>query len=297
MTGANGVSTRATLIGFLLLSSAALSRAAALDGRTLEAWDDYLDQARSRMAARAQSDNQFLWVDGVPGLRSQVRNGVVHVAPVGGDHPKHVPSGLIHDWRGVAFLPNATVEDAMRVVTDYNHYTDFYQPLMVQSTALGSDGRDYKFSLVIVNKSLFSETALQAHCDDAYYRLDDRRLYSEGSCDNIHEIEDYGKTTERELPPNEGNGYVWRLAGFSRFEERDGGVYVEREVLALSRDLPAGLRWFLEPLVNRLSRHSLSASLLQTRQAVLSCCPSARLREPGQVAPVRKTDAPSHGQE
>ena len=284
-------------MGFVLLSSATLSRAAALDGRTLDAWNDYMRQARSRMTARAQAHSQFLWVDETPEVRSQVRNGQVYVVPVGGSHPKRVPSGLIHDWFGVAFLPNATVEDAIRVVTDYNRYKEFYQPFIAQSASLGSDGRNYKFSLVIVNQTLFSQTALQAECDDAYFQLDDKRWYSAGSCQSIREIENYGKAVERELPPNEGRGYIWRLAGFSRFEERDGGVYVEREVIALSRDLPGGLRWFLEPIVNRLSRSSLSASLLQTRQAVLSCCAAARLRDTGQIVPVHKAVALLPGQD
>jgi hypothetical protein len=295
--GANDVNTRAALMGFLLLSSAALSRAAVLDGRTLGVWNDYMSQARARMSARAQAHSQFLWVDEMPDLRSQVRQGQVLVAPIGSGHPRRVASGLIHDWLGVAFLPNATVEDTIRVVTDYNHYKEFYQPLMVQSASLGSDGMSYKFSVVIVNKTLFSETALQAECEDTYFRLDDRRWYSIGSCDSIREIENYGKADERELPPNEGSGYIWRLAGFSRFEERYGGVYVEREVIALSRDLPSGLRWFLEPIVNRLSRNSLSSSLLQTRQAVLSCGAVARLCDTGRIIPFHESVALPPGQD
>ena len=284
-------------MGFLLLSSATLSRAAVLDGRTLDAWNDYMCQASARMTAHVLAHSQFLWVDEMPGLRAQVRNGEVRVAPGGGGHPMRVPLGLIHDWLGVAFLPNATVEDTLRVVTDYNRYREFYQPLVTQSTSLGSDGANHKFSLVIVNKTLFSETALQAECDDSYFQLDHKRWYSVGSCDSVREIENYGKTAARELPPNEGSGYIWRLASLSRFEERDGGVYVEREILALSRDLPGGLRWFLEPIVNRLSRSSLSTSLLQTRQAVLSCDAAARLRDTGQIVAVHKAAAHPPGQD
>ena len=291
---ANGVKMRAAFMGFLLLSSAALSRGEVLDGRTLDAWNDYISQAGTRMMERTQAQSQFLWVDEMPGLRSQLRKGQVYVAPVGSGHPKRVPAGLIHDWLGAAFLPNATLEDTIRVVTDYNRYKEFYGPLMVESTSLGSDGQDYKFALVIVNKTLFSETALQAECDDTYSQLDDRRQYSVGSCDSIKEIENFGKAVKRELSPDEGSGYIWRLASFSRFEERDGGVYLEREVIALSRDLPGGLRWFLEPIVNRLSRNSLSASLLQTRKAVLSCGTAARLHD---TDPLHKAAALPSGQD
>jgi len=40
-----------------------------------------------------------------------------------------------------------------------------------------------------------------------------------------------------QLPLNEGSGYIRRLYSFSRFEQRDEGVYVELEVIALSRDI------------------------------------------------------------
>ena len=288
---------RTALMGFLILSAATLARAEVLDGRTLDAWNDYICKARSRMTARVQAHSQFLWVDEMPDSRSQVRNGQILVAPVGSSHPRRVPLGLIHDWLGAAFLPNATLEETIRVVTDYNRYKEFYHPLIAESTSLGSDGRNYKFSLVIVNKTLFSETALHSECEDAYFQLDEKRWYSVGYCDSIRQIENYGKTVKQELPPDQGSGYIWRLASFSRFEERDGGVYAEREVVALSRDLPGGLRWFIEPIVNRLSRNSLSASLLQTREAVLSRGAAARLRDTGQIVSLHKAAALPSGQD
>jgi hypothetical protein len=60
------------------------------------------------------------------------------------------------------------------------------------------------------------------------------------------------------------------LYSVSRFEERDGGVYVEVEAMALSRDIPAALRVFAEPIVRRVSRDSLLTALRQTEKAVRS---------------------------
>jgi len=48
----------------------------------------------------------------------------------------------------------------------------------------------------------------------------------------------------------------------ARFEERDGGVYVELEAIALSRDVP--VRWIVNPIVRRVSRNSMLLSLQQT---------------------------------
>ena len=66
----------------------------------------------------------------------------------------------------------------------------------------------------------------------------------------------------------QGGGYIWRLASQVRLEERDGGVYLELEVMALSRDIPGSLRLFVEPIVRRVSRNSLAESLRQTEDAV-----------------------------
>lgn len=50
--------------------------------------------------------------------------------------------------------------------------------------------------------------------------------------------------------------------------ERDGGVYVEFEAIGLSRDIPASMRWLIDPIVRRVSRRSLLTSLQQTEKAV-----------------------------
>jgi hypothetical protein len=71
------------------------------------------------------------------------------------------------------------------------------------------------------------------------------------------------------LLAGEGSGVIWRLFSIASYRERDGGVYIELEAIALSRDIPASLRWLAEPIVRRVSRASLSTSLRQTENAVL----------------------------
>jgi hypothetical protein len=86
----------------------------------------------------------------------------------------------------------------------------------------------------------------------------------------IQDVVNHGQPSELKLSPGTGNGFIWRLFSISRFEERDSGVYVELEVMALSRCVPAGLRWLVNPVVSRLSQSSLVTSLSQTREAVKS---------------------------
>lgn len=50
-----------------------------------------------------------------------------------------------------------------------------------------------------------------------------------------------GLLRNREYPAGDDSGYMWRLHSYWRFTERDGGVVVECESIALSRSLGWGL--------------------------------------------------------
>jgi hypothetical protein len=84
----------------------------------------------------------------------------------------------------------------------------------------------------------------------------------------VQEIHNYGHPNETKLPPSEGTGYLWQIYSVARFEERDGGVYMELEAIALSRDIPAAIRWIVDPIVRRISKNALLTSLRQTAEAV-----------------------------
>jgi hypothetical protein len=55
-----------------------------------------------------------------------------------------------------------------------------------------------------------------------------------------------------------------------RMEQEDGGVYVQSEVVSLTRDIPTGLGWMIGPFVQSIPRESLTFTLAATRRAVLS---------------------------
>jgi hypothetical protein len=253
--------------GLLLICASAVSSAAELTQETLQAWQDYIQSANSGMEERLHGRLPFLWVDESTDRSRRVRAGEVLVSPVGDHSPIRAPKGLIHDWIGATLIPNAGLDDVFAVVHDYNRYREFYKPLVIDSKSVAGDGPDYRFSLLMLNKSLFATTALASEWNDRYARVGDRRWYSIAYSTRIEEIDDYGSPGERKLPPDEGSGYIWRLYSFSRFEQRDDGVYVELEVIALSRDIPG---WLIDPIVRRVSRGSLFTSLIETRAAVSS---------------------------
>ena len=67
----------------------------------------------------------------------------------------------------------------------------------------------------------------------------------------------------------QGGGYLWRLNSYWRFEERDGGVYLECESVSLTRDIPFGLGWIVGPFVTSLPRESLEFTLQTTRKKLM----------------------------
>lgn len=275
----------------VLLVSFAASHAAELKPETVKMWDDYVQTANSRMENRVRGKTKFLWIDDAPDRYRRVHAGEILISPVGEPNPKRVPSGLIHDWIGAAFIPGADLNDVLTVSRDYERYKDFYSPTVVDAKPLSRGLSEDQFSMVLLNKSLLTRTALDSEYKATYIHLDKRRWYSIAHSTRVQEIQDYGDAGERELPPGVGHGYLWRVQTFSRLEERDGGVYIELEVIALSRDIPPALRWIADPIVRRASKGALLTSLGQTRKAVLSSVEVARrVEKPRTADPV---DCPS----
>ncbi len=251
----------------LVVCAPAVLSAAELTNETLQVWQDYIRSANLRMEERLHG-RSFLWLDESNDRRRRVRAGEVLVSAVGDHSPIRAPNGLIHDWIGATMIPNASLKDVFAVVHNYNQYREFYKPLVIDSKSLADDGTGYRFSLVVLNKSLLARTALASEWNERSIRVDEQRWYSIAHSTRMEEIEDYGSPGERKLPLNVGSGYIWRLYSFSRYEQRADGVYVELEVIALSRDIPEALRWLIDPIVRRVSRNSLLTSLIQTRAAV-----------------------------
>jgi hypothetical protein len=259
---------RRLLIYTLALVPAAT--AAELAPQTLAAWDQYVQSADAAMQARLQPGREFLWIDEAPERRGQLRKGEILVSAARESNPKKVPSGLIHHWIAAAFFPNARLEDVLTVVRDYEHYKVYYNPSVLDSHAIAETPAADRFSMLLMNKSLLLKTALDSEYTSSYVSVGDHRCYSMATSVQLREVQDYGQPGEHELAPDEGSGFIWRLHNITRYQEADGGVYVEMEAMALSRDIPAMMRWMVDPIVRRTSKGAMVTSMRQTLDAVTS---------------------------
>jgi len=237
---------------------------------TLKAWDDYIRSADTRMQTRVDGQRPFLWTDEAPDRGARLQRGEILVAPVVERGTRAVAGGLIHDWLGAAFIPHATIEALLAVVHDYGRYKEFYRPVVADSKVLACTEMDQKFSMVWQHRVLLINAAMEGQYKARDFALDERHGYNIANTTQVREIESYGKNGEYLLPPGQGNGFIWRLHSIARYEERDGGVYLELEAVALTRSIPPSLRWLVSPVVSRLSIDSLATSLRQTRDAVVS---------------------------
>jgi hypothetical protein len=255
-------------VALMMLSWSTRVAAADLKPETLQAWEAYLQAAKARNHKHLADGASFLSIDAEPADSAKLRQGEVIVSPARPNVPVKVPSGLIHDWAGTIFIPNASIGDVMRVVRDYDHYRAIYHPNVVGSKPIEMGEFEDRFSMVIMNKSFFAKSALDSDYRSTFIRVDDEHWYSTSETTRVQEVADYGAASQYLLPQSHGTGIIWRLYSLARYEERDGGVYVELEAIALSRDIPATLRLVVDPIVRRVSRSSLATSLQQTADAV-----------------------------
>lgn len=262
------------LLAFLCLP-AKPSNAAELKQKTVEAFDHYIRATEARMAEELRKGNTFLWVDRLAESRrqmlyAQLREGQIaieHLSTLEAGKPIKVPSGLIHHWAGVIFIPGASLPQALAVVQDYDNHENTYRPDVRRSKLLRRDGNNFKVYLQLYRKTIIT-VVLNAEFEVRYTPIDAARVYSQSYSTRIAEVEDPDEPDEREKPVGNDHGYLWRLYSYWRFLERDGGVYVQLESIALSRSVPSVFAWLVNPLLKRLPRETLSSLLTSTRAAV-----------------------------
>jgi hypothetical protein len=138
---------------------------------------------------------------------------------------------------------------------------------VIDSKLIGHHGNNFQIYLRLLKKKIIT-VVLDTDHEVHYSCLDATRWLCRSYTTRIAEVEDAGKPNEQALPPDTGYGFLWRLNSYWRFQERDGGVYVECRAISLTRDVPKGLGWIIDPIVRKLPRESLINTLRATCQAL-----------------------------
>jgi hypothetical protein len=277
-SGNQGDRFRRALTGILgaALLLAAPANAADLEPKTVEAFNRYVQLTEARMDSQTARTGPFLWVDTLPPERrtaayAQLKEGKVVIERLETfDNKKSidVPGGLIHHWIGTVFIPGATLAQTLSLEQDYDHHQDYFRPDVVRSRILRHNGGDFLVLLRFYKKKIIT-SILDTEHEVHYITADSTHASSRSHTTRIQEVDNAGKSDERLLPEGQDRGFLWRMNTYWRFEEKDGGTYVESQSISLTRDIPAGLGFLVGSFVSSIPHESLSFTLTTTRSAVL----------------------------
>ena len=240
-----------------------------LNPRTLEVFDAYIREAEMEMKQTLHGTAPFLWSQQQPERADRVGRGEIAAQFWSGRGPVKVPSGLIHDWIAAVLIPNSTIQGIFAVIQDYDNHKNIYKPEVDDSKLIRREGNDFKIHLRLLKKKIIT-VVLDTEHEVHYERVARSRWVCRSYTTRIAEVENAGSQDERIMQSDTGYGFLWRLYSYWRFEERDAGVVVECRAISLTRDVPFGLGWAIEPIIQKLPRESLIHTLEATRQALYS---------------------------
>jgi hypothetical protein len=262
------------LAGLFLLSVPA--NAAELKPETIAAYKHYLQITEANVDAELARGEPYLWIDTLPPPSraadyAELRKGNLVIERLETlEHGKtiSIPGGLVHHWIGTVFIPGATLAQTLDFMEDYNHKQDYFHPDIQRSKILRRDGDDFLVNLRFYKKKVITtviDTDHQVH----YHLVDATHAWSRSHTTRIQEVENSGEATERLEPQGHDRGFLWSMDTYWRFQEKDGGTYVECQSLSLTRDIPTGLGWMVAPFVTSVPRESLTFTLVTARSAEL----------------------------
>ena len=270
-----------TTIAFFLLLGVPSLRAADvmavdLEPKTLEAFNYYVKVTDARIDKEVTRPGAFLYLEGLPEprrsqIRASLQKGEIYMEHLethdSSGSTLEAPDGLIHHWIGAVFIPGATLRQVLDLVQDYDRHQEIYQPEVVRSRLIRRDGNDFQIFYRLREKKVITVT-LNTNHEVRYFPIDATHCRSRSSATRIAEVGDAGSPGEYEKPVGHDGGFLWRMNSDWRFEEQDGGVYVETESISLTRDIPTGFGWIVKPFVTSIPRESLLMTLGSTRSAV-----------------------------
>lgn len=250
---------------------------AKLQSNTIAAFDHYVQLTEQRNETELRRGSDLLWIDSLGAAQraeaySALKSGEIKIRQLDTlDHGQRIecPGGLVHHWLGVIFIPGANLGDVLGVLQDYNRQSVYYAPDVERSKIESHDGDHFRVFLRFRRHKVIT-VVLDTEHDIQYFHDAPGRAHSRSTAVRIAEVENPGKSDERELPPGDDGGYLWRMETWWRMEEGDGGVYVQSEVVSLTRDIPTGLGWLVGPFVTSIPKETLQFTLEATRKAVQS---------------------------
>jgi len=270
----------------MAMPAATPASATELKPETLAAFHRYCAARDAQFDQEVQHD-PFLWVDAQPAeerdnLYKQLRGQEVlieHLDRVVNGTTYNVPDGMVHHWLGIVFVPGVRVAEVVRLIEDYDRHSKYFAPDVTRSKLVSRDGGHFLTYLRFHKKHILSVTVDTWH--EAWYRtISPTREASRSQITREQEVQNPGQEDEKLKPAGDDRGFLWRMNTYWKFEEKDGGTYVQCESITLTRNIPLLLKPIIEPFVTSVPRESLVGVLTHTRNAALAAVSSPERGQP-----------------
>jgi hypothetical protein len=239
--------------------------AAHLYPASVSAWTVYVTATERRIERELGSRDRFLGTDFTPDAaadrRALLAGGiVVHKVETRDDRGDEIemPSALVHHWRGAVLIRGVTLDGVLSTLQGG-------APRPRQEDVLASSviarGPDWMKIALKLQREKFVTVVYNTEHVVTFHRDGPARASSASTATKIAELADPNTPTERELPPGDDRGFLWRLNAYWRYEEVPGGVMTECESISLSRSVPAVVRWLVHPMIESAARESMERTL------------------------------------
>jgi hypothetical protein len=259
----------------LLLLAALRPLSAQPAPEAIAGFNTYTSGVESRLAEQHQSRDAFLALAARDPTdeTARLKSGDLVIERVTPSAGAEISGSLIHHWRGTAFVPGAKPADFERLMQDIPDYPQHFSPQVLHASLIARNGDRLLASMRIRQRHVIT-VVLDTAYDITYGRLDAQHGYSISRSTQISEIHAPGTPGEHALPPNEEQGFLWRLNTYWSYEEKDGGLYLQIEAVSLTRSIPIGLGWAIRPYLESIPRDSLEFTLQSVCKVLLHPTPS-----------------------
>ena len=274
-----------TRILLILLASLSLASPILLaetpSPKTTKAFNTYIEAAEARNNEELLTRKNFLWLDTLSAserertylLLKRQQTIIRRSASCASRDCSNIPGGLIHDWTGITFVPDVTLQQTLTALQDYDRDADYYRPTVLRSKLLSREGNSFHVFLRLKETHVLT-VVLDTEYEIQYLVIDSTHAASISHSTSITEIETAGTPQEHATSPKDNHGFLWRLNSYWRFYQADGGVYIQCNAISLTRDIPTGLGWLVAPFIENVPRESLDFTLTATREGLLKKFPN-----------------------
>lgn len=219
-------------------------------------FNSYIAKVEARLAEVHRSPTIFL----IPEDTSRLRRGdpvIEDLTPAGGEA---LPGALLHDWRGTVFVRGAAATDFERLMENFGAYPRYYAPQVVSARVLSRRGKRFTVQMRVRQQHGITVT-MDTTYDVTFSQFDRWHGYSISRSTKIDEIASPGTRGEHALSAADAHGFLWRLNTYWSYAQQDGGLLIQIESVSLTRSIPVGLGWAIEPFIESIPRDSLEFTL------------------------------------